>query len=397
MKTGALEGIRVLDLTRVLAGPYCCMVLADMGAEVIKVEMPDVGDEARTGPPFIKGESTYFHSFNRNKKGITLNLRKPEARKILLDLVKEADVVVENFTPGTMAEFGLSYDDLAAVNPRIIMASISGFGQNNSPYVKRVCYDLIAQAMGGLMSLTGYPDGPPTKVGSSIGDMTSGMFAAIGICGALYERTKSGKGQHIDVALVDSVFSLLEHAPLRYTATGVIPSRTGNRHPALTPFNSYNAKDGMVALGTSGNPVSFRLAEAIGRPDLITDPRYKDNMARLENLAYVESTINEWTSSRTTEEIFEIMNKYDVPCSTIYTLADIVSDPHFTQRGMLVDIEHPVAGTLKVVGPTIKFSRTPYEVTCAGPLLGQHNEEVYKGRLGMTDEEMKTLKEKKVI
>jgi crotonobetainyl-CoA:carnitine CoA-transferase CaiB-like acyl-CoA transferase len=373
------------------------MVLADLGAEVIKFELPNVGDEGRDGAPFYKGESTYFHSFNRNKKGVTLNLRKPEAQDLFKRMIKDADAVVENFTPGTMDEMNIGYETLSKIHPGIIMASISGFGQKNSPYVKRVCYDAIAQAVGGLMSLNGYPDTPPTRVGTSLGDMVAGTFTALGICAALYERNKSGKGQHVDVALVDTIFSLLEHAPLRYTATGEIATRLGNRHPALSPFNNYKAKDGWVAICTASNPVSFRLAQAIGRPDLITDPRYASNTLRVKNADHLEPIFESWVADRTCAEVYEQLQKYDVPCGKINTIADIVADPHFTERGMLVDINHPVAGPMKVVGPTIKFSRTPCTIHSLGPDMGGHNEEIFKDRYNMTDQEYNELKEKKII
>ena len=398
MKIGTLEGIKVLDATRVVAGPFCGLILADLGAEVIKIEMPGVGDETRTGAPFLKGESTYFHSINRNKKGITLNLSKEKGQKIFKDLVKTADVVLENFTPGTMAEFGLDYDTLSKINPKIIMGSISGFGQKDSPYVTKVAYDPIAQAMGGIASLNGYPDGPPTKVGVALGDLSAALYAAVGICSALYERSMSGEGQHVDVAMTDSIFSILEHAILRYTACGNIAGRIGNRHPALSPYDFYPAKDGWVALGTASNSVANRLADAIGRSDLKDDPRYSSNSERIKNAdGFIEPIIREYISNHTKQEIIDLLNRYDVPVAPIYTIDEAVNDPHFTQRGMLVDVEHPVAGTIKVVGPVVKFSKTPSKVLRPGPRLGENNDEIFKDRLGMKDDELACLKEGKVI
>ncbi|NPV92703.1 MAG: CoA transferase [Firmicutes bacterium] len=397
MSKTTLAGIMVLDATRVVAGPFCGLILADLGAEVIKVEMPGTGDETRTGAPFLNGESTYFHSINRNKKGITLNLSKPEAQKIFKELVKTADVVLENFTPGTMEGFGLGYEELSKINPRIVMASVSGFGQKNSPYVTKVAYDPIAQAMGGIASLNGYPDGPPTKVGVALGDISAALYTTVGICAALYERGVSGTGQHIDVAMTDSIFSILEHAVLRYTASGNVAGRIGNRHPALSPYNFYETSNGWVAVGTASNSVANRLADAIGKPELKDDPRYSSNVERLKNAAYLEPLIKDWMIERTKEEVIELFNEHDVPIGPIYAIDEAVKDPHFMQRGMLVEVEHPTAGTMKLVGPTIKFSKTPSKVDKAGPMLGQHNDEVFKGILRMTDEELNRLKEAKVI
>ncbi len=396
METGALNKIKVLDITRVLSGPFCASILADLGAEVIKIEMPDVGDESRTGAPFIKGESTYFHAINRNKKGITLSLKKPEGQKIFRELAKTADVVIENFTPGTMKEFGVDYETLSKLNPRIIMASISGFGQKDSPYVTKVAYDPIAQGMGGIASINGYPDGPPTKVGVPLGDLAAALWCAIGVCGALYERSVSGKGQHVDVAMADGIFSILEHAILRYTASGQVGGRIGNCHPTLAPYNFYHAKDGWVALATASNSVAHRLADAIGRSDMKDDPRFASNQTRTQNGAWVDAAINAYVSQYTKAELIEQFDKKDVPIGPIYTIDEAVNDPHYTQRGMLVDVEHAVAGTMKVVGPTVKFSRTPGKVDKPGPMLGEHNEEVLKG-LGMSDDDLKRLRESKVI
>lgn len=397
MNKTTFEGIRVLDATRVVAGPFCGMILADLGAEVIKIEMPGHGDETRSGAPFIKGESTYFHSINRNKKGITLNLSKPEGQKIFKELVKTADVVLENFTPGTMDGFGLGYGELSKINPKIVMGSVSGFGQKNSPYVTKVAYDPIAQAMGGIASVNGYPDGPPTKVGVALGDMSAALYATVGLCAALYEREISGTGQHVDVAMTDSIFSILEHAVLRYTASGNVAGRIGNRHPALSPYNFYETKNGWVAVGTASDSVANRLADAIGKSGLKDDPRYSSNVERNKNSNYIEPLIKEWMMQRTKEEAIEEFDKNDVPIGPVYSIDEAVKDPHFTERGMLVDVEHPTAGTMKLVGPTIKFSKTPSKVDKAGPMLGQHNDEVFKGILGMMDEELNQLKEAKVI
>ena len=397
MGAGTLDKIKILDVTRVLSGPFCAMILADLGADVLKIELPEIGDEGRTGAPYVNGESTYFHAINRNKKGVTLNLKMPEGQKIFKELVKTADVVLENFTPGMMKEFNVDYEVLSKINPRLIMASISGFGQKDSPYVTKPAYDPIAQAMGGIASLTGYPDGPPTKAGIPLGDIAASLWCAIGICAALYERTVSGEGQHVDLAMVDGIFSILEHAVLRYTATGEVSGRIGNRHPTLAPYNFYHTKDGWVALATASNSVAHRLADAIDRSDIKDDPRYASNQIRTQNYEWIEEMINAYVSQYTKAEVIARFNQYDVPVGPIYTIDEAVNDPHFTQRGMLVDVEQANAGTLKVCGPTLKFSRTQGKVDKPGPMLGEHNEEVYKGQLGMSDEELKRLKEKKVI
>lgn len=392
----ALSGLRVLGVTRMLAGPYAEMLLADMGAEVIHIELPGVGDDSRHFAPLINGEGSCFIASNRNKKSITLDLRKEEGKEVFKDLVKISDIVFENNRPGTMDKWGIGYKQLKQINPGIIMTSISGFGQYG-PYKDRAGLDIIAQAMGGLMFMTGEKDGPPTRTGNAMGDFLGALFAVYGTLSALYYREKTGQGQHVDAALLDSVIAVLENVIPNYSTLGTITTRMGSRIPGVAPYNRYRAKDGYVVIGVSSNVLWERFAKAIGKPELIDDPRFSSPSLRVSNVDEVDRITQEWVSTKTVDEVVEILNDAGVICGPIYSVDQLIEDPHIKAREMVVEIEHPVIGKYKDSGITPKLSLTPGSVDSPPPLLGQHNDEIYRGLLGYSDEKVKALKEKGVI
>lgn len=368
-----LEGIKVLDFSRVLAGPYCTMLLADMGAEVIKIERPETGDDTRHFGPFQNGESGYFMFLNRGKKSIEMNLKDTSDRESLMELIKEADIIVENFRPGVMEGLGLDYGTLKKVNEGLIYCSISGFGQYG-PYMKRPAYDLVAQAMGGIASITGHPDSPPTRSGASLGDMSAALYAAYGVMTALFHRERTGIGQAIDVAMVDSIFSLLEHNVMRYTSEGVIPERVGNRHPISAPFDVYESKEGYVVIATANDPLFARLCKVMNKEELLEDPRFSTDIERGKNESELKVIIEEWLSGYTAEEAVELINDAGVPSSTILNIAEISESVHIKEREMLLEIEHPVAGKTRIPGNPVKLSKTPVQVKSPSPALGEHND-----------------------
>lgn len=376
-----LDGIRVLDLTRVLAGPFCTLQLADMGAEVIKIERPQFGDDTHFFGPFKNGESGYFIMLNRGKKGITLDFKKPKAVEIFKEMVKQADVVVENFKPGVMDNLGIGYEELKKVNPRIIYAAISGFGQHG-PYWDRPGYDILAQAMGGLMSITGFPENPPTRVGSSVGDLSAGMYGALAIMMALFSRERTGTGQLVDVALMDSIFAFCESNVVRYTMGGVIPGRVGSRHPLSAPFDIYQAQDGYVVIAVANEPLMAKLFTLMGKPELHRDPRFETDAKRSEHDQELKLIIEAWLADYTVDQAVAAMAAQGVPSSPVFTIPQVCADPHLAARDMLVEIEHPVAGKVLIPGNPMKLSATPADVRGTAPTLGQHNEEVLASLLG---------------
>lgn len=394
----ALQDIVVLDLTRVLAGPYCTMMLADFGADVIKIEIPVKGDDTRGMGPFVNNSSLYYANVNRNKKSVTLNLKDPKGKELFLAMVKKADVVVENYRPGVMDKLGVGYDVLKEVNDRIIYAAVSGFGSygRNSA---RPGYDIIAQAYGGLMSITGEPDGEPLRVGTAIGDVLGGMNLTIGVLTALHARELSGKGQRVDVALVDSVISSLETGTQRYFASGKLPRRIGNRYASAYPYDSFKAKDGSFVIGC-GNDKLFDLlcTRVLHREDLLTDPRFLNNALRCENHAALKVEIEKWSTTVTAEEAYDAINAAGVPASPINDLHQISLDPHVVEdRQMFIPVKHPVIGDMRVNGNPVKLlDMMPEVVTCA-PALGQHNEEIYGQLLGLDKEQLEALAEDHVI
>ncbi len=380
---GPLTGITILDLSRILSGPYCTMILADLGAEVIKVEHPEMGDLARGNGPFIDGVSSYFLSLNRGKKSITLDLSTDQGREVLLKLAGKVDVLLENFVPGTMKRFGLDYPVLQEVNPRLIYAAISGFGQDG-PYAQRPALDVIVQGMGGIMSITGEPGGPPVRPGASLGDIGAGLFCAIGIVAALQERERSGRGQMVDVAMLDCQMALLENAFARYFATGEVPVPLGTRHPVYTPFQAFETKDSYIVVAIVGGTSNqwALLCSAIDRVDLIDDPRYQTGADRTERYHEVEPILSGAMRQKTTEEWLRILSELDIPCGPINRIDQVAAEPQVAARNMIVSLPHPQLGSVKVVNTPLKFSRTPAGPERISPELGEHTEAVLAELLG---------------
>ena len=388
----ALLGIRVLDMSRVLAGPFCGMLLADMGADVIKLEMPERGDDSREFPPFKDGKRLYYTNLNRGKRSVTLNLKHPEAKRLFLELVKGCDVLIENFSPGTMDRLGLGYEGLKAVNPRLVYAAISGFGQTG-PYRNRPGYDIIGQAIGGLLSITGWPDSPPTRSGTAIGDVLSSLFTAVGIMSALNIREKTGRGQLVDVSLVDSVYAALENIPQKYFTEGVIPQRIGNRYEFIYPYDAFRTCDGWVVIAVANDAIWARFLEALGLSWLGSNPRFKSNKLRVENNAELRSVIEEWTQKRTMGEIIQMLNDKRIPSCPIYDVKDASEDPHISvARGMVVEVEQPGLGKIKLQGNPVKMSETDPRPRGPAPSLGEDNDAVFMGLLGLMQEEVRKLR-----
>ena len=393
MGKGALSNITVLDLTRVLAGPYCTAMLADMGANVIKIEIPGKGDDTRAMGPFKNGDSMYYANINRNKRGVTLNLKNEDGKRIFKEMVKKADVVVENYRPGVMDRLGLGYEELSKVNPQIIYAAVSGFGFYG-PYHERPGYDIIAQAMGGLMSITGAEGGSPTRAGNAMGDVLGGMNLTIGILAAINARHVIGKGQRVDVALVDSVVSALETGTQRYFVNGELPKLLGNRYAAVSPYDSFKAKDGMFVIGC-GNQKLFNLlcTKAIDREDLLEDPLFVTNDLRCKNHAPLKVEIEKWSKDYTIREAVEIILAAGVPAAPIFNLKDISEDEHIAvAREMFVEMEHPIIGKMKVNGNPIKLMDTMPKIETCAPTLGQHTNEVYEEMLGLSETDIEKFK-----
>lgn len=397
MEEGILKGVRVLDLTRVLAGPYCSMLLADMGAEVIKIERPKIGDDSRAFGPFINGESAYYMNLNRNKKGMTLNLKSEQGRVIFLEMVKTADIVLENYRPGTMEKLHLSYEELKAVNPGIILGSVSGFGQYG-PYHERPGYDIIAQSMGGLMSTTGWPGGAPTRSGTAMGDVLGGLGVTVGILAALHRKSVTGEGERVDVALVDSVVSSLEIITQIYFASGRIPERIGNRYESTYPYDSFQVKDGMAIIAC-GNDKLFRiLLKEMGREELFEDERFHENKARIKNHALIKEMIEDWAKDKTVKELTDRLLELGIPAGPINNIDQLAQDPHIAgAREMFVKVHHPVAGETTLTGNHIKLTNHPAAIETPAPTLGQHTEEVLGQLLGYSKEEVQRLRKEGVL
>lgn len=391
-----LSGLKVVDLSRFIAGPYCTMKLGDMGAEVIKVETPGKGDDSRAlGPPFLEGESAYYLSFNRNKKSITLNLREKEAQEVLHKLIADADVFVENFRVGVTEQMKLTYEDVKKIKEDIIYCSITGYG-HNSPYREKPSFDVMIQGEAGLMSITGFPDGPPQRLGVAIADVLGGFHAVEGILLSLLVRNKTGKGQFIDVSLMDSIISILTYQAGNYLATGEVPSRVGNRHPMITPYESFETKDGYVIFAVGNQRLWESFVKVMGREDLNDDARFADMKSRNQHPAELKVIIEEITKKKITQEWVEIMEKAGVPCGRIRTIDQVLTDPHVDVREMVVEKEHPTAGMIKLTGVPTKLSLTPGEVSTTPPTLGQHTTEILRS-LGYSNEAISEMKEKGVV
>jgi CoA:oxalate CoA-transferase len=383
-------------MTWALAGPYCTMVLCDLGAEVIKVESPDGGDPSRKSLPFIEGVSSYFLSVNRGKKSVAVNLRHPQGKEIVLALANQSDVLVENFRPGVMDRLGLGYGALRSTNPRIIYAACSGFGQKG-PYAHRPAYDVVVQGMGGALSITGEAGGPPVRVGFSIGDIGGGIFTALGVLAALHERESSGQGQMVDISMLDGQIALLENAFARFFATGEVPQRIGTRHPLRTPFQAFPTQDGHIVLAAGEERFWQRLCQVINRPDLLRDERFKDNPSRTRNHDQLEPILKEITQSKKTAEWVAMMDKSDIPCGPVNSIDQVVNDPHTAAREMITEVEHSKAGRLKVINSPLKLSRTPVKIERACPELGEHTEEVLQNLLGFSQEKITELRSVQAI
>lgn len=390
-----LEGLLVIDLTRVLAGPYCTMLLCDMGALVIKVEMPEKGDDSRYFNPMIGNESAYFMSINRGKKSITLNLKNKKGKALFLKLVEKADILVENFRPGVMERLELSFEKLNKINPALIYASSTGFGQTG-PKSKKAAYDLIIQGLSGMMSITGPDESTPTKVGSSIADIFSGTFTCIGILAALQNREKTRKGQMVDVAMLDSMISVLENAVVRYSATGSIPKPIGNRHPSIAPFASFETSNGMINIAIGNNSLWEKFCNIIGKPKLINDERFNSNPLRVKNIEVLTEIITEVLKQRTSEEWLETFEKNNIPSGKINNVEEMMNDPQVIAREMIVDVTQKT-GPVKMPGVPIKFSHTPAEIAGPAPELGEHNEEIFSTFLDLDKFSINKLKEEGVI
>ncbi|OLC00608.1 MAG: formyl-CoA transferase [Candidatus Rokubacteria bacterium 13_1_40CM_68_15] len=381
-RTKPLDGVRVLDLTRVLAGPFCTMMLADMGAEVVKVEEPGKGDDTRKWPPFVAGEATYFMSVNRGKKSVTLNLKAREGLEILRTLARKSDVVVENFRPGTMERLGLGFKALSRLNPRLVYCSISGFGESG-PEAHRAGYDLIVQGEGGIMDLTGFPDGPPVKVGNSIADLVAGMSAAHGIVLALLARTRTKRGQKVEIGMLDVMASLLTYQAGTYFNTGAKPGRRGNQHPSIVPYEVFKAADAYLTLGVANNSLWKQCCGALERHELATDPRFDTEAKRVENRAALVPLLNEILGGRGADEWLKRLEAAGVPAGRIKTVAEVCESDHLKARGMVVRLRHPKAGPVTVMGVPIRLHTTPGSVATAPPVLGQHTASVLRGVLGL--------------
>jgi crotonobetainyl-CoA:carnitine CoA-transferase CaiB-like acyl-CoA transferase len=401
--SGPLSHIRVLDLSRVLAGPWAGQNLADLGAEVIKVERPKVGDDSRAfGPPWVKDregrdtkDSAYFTSANRGKKSVTVNLASPAGQALVRELAQKSDVLIENYKFGDLARYGLGYEDLAKLNPRLVYCSVTGFGQTG-PQREHPGYDFMIQGMGGMMSVTGEPDsapgGGPQRAGVPVADIITGMYASIAICAALASRAETGKGQHLDLALLDSQIALLAYQNTNYFATGAPPKRIGNLHPNIVPYQPFKTADGDVILACGNDNLYRKFCEAAGCPELAADPRYATNAKRVENRAELTRVLQGVFARKTTREWVALLEAAGVPNGPINNVAQVFEEPQVKARGIRLKLDHPAAGALDSVASPMRFSGTPLSFERAPPLLGQHTDEVLRGLLGKSDAELAKLR-----
>lgn len=391
MSNIAMDGVVVLDLSRVVSGPFATMLMADMGARVIKVEMPGTGDDTRLFGPLIKGESAYYQTLNRNKESVTLNIKTKRGKEILWALVEKADIIVENFRPGVLDRLGFGYAKLKEVNPRVVLGSISGFGQSG-PYAHRAGYDVLAQAMSGMMSINGWPGGKPTKMNTAICDILSGLSLTAGVLAAYSNALKTQLGQHVDVALVDSAVAALCTINHIYLSTGAIPALAGNRDGVLSPFGSYACKDGNLILACGNDKLFGELCTLIGKAELAQDARFAVNEARMANNDALQELLESWLADKTPEEAVDIFLSAGIPAGPINTIDKVVADPHIAgARDMFPHINHPVLGNTQITGSHLKLSDTPTGVRKIAPALGQDNRNVYGDLLGIAEEELLAL------
>jgi len=400
----ALNDIRIIDITRAMAGPYCTMILGDFGADIIKVERPGSGDESRGwGPPFVgeasgpyPGQSAYFLSANRNKRSLTLNLKDPQGQEIIRNLVKVSDVLIENFRTGALDQMGLGFDALRAENPGLVYCSISGYGRTG-PQKDKPGYDAIIQAEGGMMGITGPSEGPPSRVGVPIIDITAGMFAASAILAALHERTASGQGQHVDVSLLDTQTALLANVAANYLISGDPPRRQGNAHPNIAPYEPFQARDKGFVLGAANQGQWIKLCDLLGAPDLKTDPRFENNQLRVEHRQELIQVLNGIFADKDAAEWLALLEGAGLPCGPINTVPEVFQHPQVQAREMIQEVDHSSAGRVSLTGLPYKLSRTPPELRSAPPCLGEHNREILGDLLGCSDQEMDSLQEQGVI
>ncbi len=391
-----LEGVRVLDLTRVMSGPFCTSMLSDLGAEVIKIEMPGFGEEGRFFAPHVNGESTYFALLNRGKESVTVNLKSPDGIALIRDLAKKADVLVENFRPGVADRLGLGHEAMLALNPKLIYASISGFGQQG-PYADWPAFDLVIQAMSGLMSITGDREGRANAVGESVADVATGMFAAWGIAAALYEREKTGTGRYLEVAMLDAVFSMLLTSLSRKLFTDKPVGRVGNRHPETYPVDSFATKTGDIVMVGFSDGIVRQIGQAIGRPDLLDDPRFKTNRDRNAHEVELRSIIADWAKQLTRDEAMAKLREADVPAAPIWTLDELIDSGHVQARGMLEPATNGKLGDIKFVPQPVKFAGSPAQDKRRAPTLGEDTDKVLRRELALTDEKLAALRAAKAI
>ena len=391
----SLEGVTVLDLSRVLAGPFCGMMLADMGADVLKIEEPEGGDESRTWPPFVAGEASGYLSMNRNKRNMTLNLKASEAQDILKKLAARADVLIENFRTGTMEAFGLGYDVLQTINPRLIYCAVSVFGRSG-PYKHKAGYEALMQAFSGVMSITGEPDGPPLRCGVSFLDLGTGMMAAYGVMNALFHRERAGTGQRVEVSLFETALSLMSYHAVGYLLEGNVPQRQGSGHPMIVPYQVFRTQDGEMFIVGSNQRLWTRLCQALRREDLLQDPRFASNTERVKHRHLLVPVLQGETQKYPTRQLNEMLDEAGVPCAPVNTLDNVLTDPQTLVRDMIVDIPHPLIPDLRLLGLPVKLSASPGDVRLPPPLKGQHTEEVLTD-LGYSAADIRALRERQVI
>ena len=394
---GALDGIRVLDLSRVLAGPYCTMQLGDMGAEIIKIEQPGSGDDTRRwGPPWAGGESAYYLCANRNKKSVTLNFKDERARDILRELARQSDIVVENFKVGALDRMGIGYEALSSVNPQLIWCSITGYGQDG-PYADHAGYDFVAQGESGLMSITGEVDGEPMKEGVAVVDITTALFAANAILAALHARERTGRGQHIDAALMPSAVAWLANVGSSYLVSGEMPQRYGNAHATIVPYQTFKARDQWIIVGVGNNRQFQALCAMLEIPEIATDERFATNPQRVAHRDELIALLADIFATDDGVRWLEGMSAAGIPCGPINTIDQVMTHPQIEHRGMIVDVPHPTAGSVKVVGPPVIMSDTPAQVRSHPPLLGEQTDDILRGRIGLSQDEIARLRDEGAI
>ena len=392
-----LSGITVLDLTRVMSGPYCTLMLADLGARVIKVERPGHGDDTRAwGPPFVAGESAYFLSVNRNKQSLTLDFKQPDGRRILDALIGRADILVENFRPGTLERLGLDYESLAPAHPSLVYASVSGYGQTG-PLANRAGYDAVTQAESGLMSVTGPVEGPPCRLGIPIGDLAAGLFATQGILAALVARASTGRGQHVDVSMLDSVAALLTYHASAYLTAGQAPPRMGNGHASIVPYNTFRARDGLLMLAVGNDDQWQRFCAAVERSDLANDPKFGTNAQRVQSRTTLEPLVQRIIEGRDRKDWVDRLGEAGVPCGVVRSIGEVLESPEMAAREMLATVPHPTAGELRLVAHPVKLSGATSHPDAPPPLVGQHTEAILTEDLGLPADARADLRRRNIV